>query len=360
SGFRLKLIRYSGMATFARMRTGTLAFVVMAFVGSSCSFAHAKPYLDSTKIAVLESIQDNIFNDRFAVADSISRTLVVQYPADPMGYLMSCSALLAEMTDREEDLFGDKIGYLLDTAEQTAKAIADTADTSTQAWMHLLIGHTKAYRSLYESRFGSFTSAVRQGLSAKKEYGKARLLDSSLYDVDAGLGSYHYWKSVKAGFFRWIGLFRNDRNRGITELCRASESSLISRQSARSALIWVWLDAHQYDSAIAIAKEMLQKYPKGRAFLWPLAEAYFQKKDYNNAISIYTQIRELLASDPGNYYNIVECDYYLVRSLESIEDRTKAQEKAAQLHDYYVHIPPRTRERQFGHISYLKRIAAGQ
>ncbi len=348
------------MATFASMKTGTYAYLVMALVGCSFSSPHAAPYLDSTKVAVLESIQDNIFSDRFAVADSISRTLVAKSPSDPMGYLMSCSVLLAEMTDREEDLYGDKIGHLLDTAEQTARAIADTADTSTQAWMHLLIGHTKAYRSLYESRFGSFTSAVRQGLSAKKEYGKARLLDSSLYDVDAGLGSYHYWKSVKAGFFRWIGLFRNDKNRGITELGRASESSLISRQTARSALIWVWLDAHQYDSAIAISKEMLGRYPNGRAFLWPLAEAYFQKKDYSNAIKIYTQLREQIALDPGNYYNIVECDFYLTHALESIEDKAKAKEQASLLRDYYVHIPPRTRERQFGHIIYLKRIAADQ
>jgi tetratricopeptide (TPR) repeat protein len=349
------------MYTFSGMK---LRFLVSAIAAAlffvPATPASAQPYLDSARIATLLKIQDMIFDDRFTSADSAATELIETSPADPIGYLLRASNMLAEMTDQEENLYSKRFERLLDTTETIARKAADTADTPTQAWMHLILGHIQAYRSLYESRFGSFATAIRKGLAVRGEYQKALELDSSLYDIYAGLGGYHYWKSVKAGFLRWIGIFRNDKDKGIRELRLAADSSIISRQTASSALIWVWLDAKQYDSAIAEASKMLELHPSGRTFMWPLGQAFFQKADYERTVDIYTRLRDVLAAHPGNYFNLIACDRFLTLCWQLRNQTDKAREAAARFAEYRDRIPESVRKRQSEKIEYLEEIMNGR
>lgn len=339
---------------------GVLALAVLITFLIASHDAYARPYLDSARVAALIRIQDFILNDCFREADSASLDVIRQDPSDPIGYIVRASSMLAEMFDREDNPYAKRFDALLDSTESLSGKVADTADRPTQAWMHLINGHVLAYRSIYESRFGSFTSAIRKGLAVKGEYGKALELDSTLYDIYAGLGGYHYWKSVKAGFLRWIGIFRDDKDKGIRELHLAADSSLISRQTAHSSLIWIWLDAGKYDSALAIASEMLTHYPDGRSFLWPQGQAYFRMRDYQHALGTFSHLRELLAADPGNYFNLIECDQYITKCWELNDRRDKAREAAQRFLSYQKYVSEQIRERQSDHIRYLKRIAGGQ
>ena len=90
----------------------------------------------------------------------------------------------------------------------------------------LYLGHQAAYRSLYEARFGSRFSALTYGLKAKGFYRDGLAADSALYDLYLGLGSYHYWKSAKAGILRTAGIFNDDKEKGISEIRKAIDSSL--------------------------------------------------------------------------------------------------------------------------------------
>ncbi|HQX83530.1 MAG TPA: hypothetical protein PKW63_17310, partial [Vicinamibacterales bacterium] len=75
----------------------------------------------------------------------------------------------------------------------------------------------------------------------------------------------------KAGFLRWIGIFNNDKAKGIRELKLAADSSLVSREAATNALIWVYFDNNQFDGAKQLVDSAMLRYPNGKAFLWPLA-----------------------------------------------------------------------------------------
>lgn len=331
-------------------------FVLQSFIIGPSVFAGERVYIDSTYTRLLGEAQRAILNDQFDQADSIADRITALSPRDPAGRVTRAASMLARMTWAEDTLCGDRFERLLDTIQRLCTAELDSAGRERKAWLYLFLGHTQAYRSLYESKFGSSFTAVRVGLRTRTYYGAGLEQDSSLTDLYFGLGSYHYWKSVKAGVFRWLGLFHNDINLGIAELYRAADSSLFSRDIARSALAWVWLDRERYDSVIALTEPMCLLYPLGTSFLWPLARSRWDKKEYVAAHDAYSHLRGLLKERPGNYFNLVECDYYLSACREKSGDKVAAAAEAIRLNEYDRYIPPRTRERQADKLRYLARL----
>jgi hypothetical protein len=195
------------------------------------------------------------------------------------------------------------------------------------------------------------------GLRTKSSYEAGLAADSTLFDLYLGLGSYHYWKSVKAGLFRWIGLFHNDIRRGIDELQIAADSSLFSRQVSLAALAWIWLDREQYDSVAAVTQPLISRFHHGKSFLWPQAKAEYDSKHFSAARATYEKIRRLIEPNPGNHFNIVECDFYIAKCSEKLAQNTRAIECAAQIVAYEKYISGAIRLRQADKIQYLKKLA---
>jgi len=315
-------------------------------------------YMDSARINFFTEAQEYIFNDRYEAADSAYAAHVERQPEDPAGYLFRAAGLMAEMSDREENLRPDRFHALLNISDSLTLLILDTCDNRTAAWMCLLRGHAQAYRSLWESRFGSFLSAVKRGFAANGEYETGLKHDSTLIDLYAGIGSYHYWKSAKAGLLRLVGVFKNEKDKGIRELRNAAANSLLHRELARSALIWIWLDKQEYDSAAALASEFVQKYPEGKTFLWPKAQALFRRQEYRRACEAYQELRTRLVEAPGNFYNLIEVDYYITQAYNWMGQPEEARKAAGRLMEYYREIPDRTLKRQRSEINFLKRMIA--
>lgn len=328
---------------------------VIALFPLLTSFAEVG-YMDSTKAAMLVHIQRLLLDDQFVSADSAVADYIQTHPHDPAGFLFRASLYLARMSDQEENLYPTEFKAALDTVKLLAKQL-DTGSARNRAWKHLWLGHAKAYGSVYASRFGSFTSAIRMGFDAKDEYQVGLKQDSTLVDLYFGLGSYHYWKSAKAGILRWLGIFHNDKDRGIEELRQAGRYSEISRDAAGSALIWVYFDNDRYDSAVQMASEIQERFPNGKSFLWPLAKGHLEKKKYLEAISTFQRLRERLIQDPGNYYNVIECDYEIAQAYERLDDKASAVAWAKNVPLYSDQISKSIRQRQQGKLRYLMRTA---
>jgi tetratricopeptide (TPR) repeat protein len=316
----------------------------------------AETYLDSATAECLVRVQQLIYNDRFVAAESLATVLIETSPDEPAGYLCKAIVLVSRMFAWEENSDAELFHALLDSVESKVNR-GDTLSSATCAWRHLFKGHAKAYRSVWESHFGSFLKAIKLGRQAKAEYEKGLACDSTLYDLYFGLGLYHYWKSAKAGLFRSLGLFVDERELGIRELQLAADSSLFSREAARSAFAWIQLDRKEYDAVISISRQMAEMYPEGTSFLWPMAKAYWQKKDYQNAAKVFTRLRERFAEKPGNYFNLIECDYYLYFCYEKLSRKDDAKCIARAVVKYYRQIPAETRKRQRTKLSFLKRAA---
>lgn len=314
-------------------------------------------YMDSAKAAQLMFIQELLLDDDYFAGDTAYLSYIDRYPDDPAGYLFRAGLLMADMTDKESDYRSIAFTGMLDSARSIIAPRLDTCSDKTAAWMYLLRGHADAYEAMWESRFGSFFSAISLGMSAKGEYDRGLARDSGNYDLYAGLGAYHYWKSVKAGLLRSVGIFRNDIQRGIDELYLAADSSLIHRAATRTALIWIWLDRKEYDSVISIATELSQRYPGSRTLLWPIAQAWFSKNEYDSALSVYSELRRRLIREPGNYVNLIECDYHICKCLGWLSRSEDVKVATRRFYEYADNIPEETRRRESSRINYLKRIA---
>jgi len=314
-------------------------------------------YPDSIQVRLLGSVQDDLYCNRYAAADSVARQLIELYPNDPAGYLFRAIGMVTEMFDAEENLYEAEFRVLIDTVEVLAAPGVSEADPRRRAWLYLYLGHARSYRALWESRFGSMVTALKKARDGSGDYKRGLEADSTVHDLYFGLGLYHYWKSAKAGVLRWVGLIRNDRDRGIRQLQLAADSSLISRQAARAALIWILIDRKEYEQAYALAETMQAEYKRGWTFLWPMAQIRFRQKDYRCAADLFATLRRHIAQKPGNYYNLIECDYHLAYALDRLEMIDSSRTAASAAQAYAVKIPKSTRHRQRDHLCYLARRA---
>ncbi len=309
--------------------------------------------LTPEKTEIIKQGQAAMLNGNYRAAYEIVERLGRNDAGDPAGYIFRAAVLQAEMIDSEEDLSGDKFKSLCDSTEELSETGLENCSSSDSALYYLYIGHQYAYRALWEARFGSKFAALRYGFKARSQYRKGLGIDSTLYDLYLGLGSFHYWKSVKSGILRSLGLFKDEREKGIKEVQLAIDSSLFSREAARSALIWIMLNEENYDSAIILSQMMLRKYPEGNSLLWPMAYAYFKKERYDDAAKIYELILNRLVNSPGNYYNIIESSYWLCQSLEKTPRFDKIKEIAGYINSIYDKIPRSTRNKQGSELDYL-------
>ncbi|MFQ5498196.1 MAG: tetratricopeptide repeat protein [Candidatus Zixiibacteriota bacterium] len=347
-GLRAYPVRSSLVALFVR------TLIVCSLVACLSPVAISQ-YLDSAEIRLLNQLQDHLMNDQFCRADSICTTMINQDSSCATGHLFRGITMMTEMVDREENLYPVQFERTLDKAETLS--LQSLQRDSLDVWSLLVVGHTKMYRSLWQARFGSTVGAIRLAMQARGDYERALHIDSSFYDLYLGLGLYHYWKSAKAGLLRSIGLFKNDRDRGIRELYFAADSSIFSRQPARSALASVWLDRKQYDSVIALCRDLLREFPHGKAMLWPLGEAYVKSNQYADAAVVYATLRERLQLVPGNYFNLIECDYNLYRCREKLKEAAEAHSVARRTASYYSKVPATIRSRQRSKLAYLMRAS---
>jgi tetratricopeptide (TPR) repeat protein len=294
-------------------------------------------------------------NGRWAEARTEYGKMTKMDSTDPGRYLLQAGALQAEMMDCERDLYRQSFLALLDSTKIFAERKLQYCGKQDSALCYLYLGHMQAYRSLYEARFGSNLSALDHGLKAKGEYHKGLEADSGLYDLYLGLGSYHYWKSIKARILTWTGIFRNDRERGIAEIYWAIDSSFFSRESARSALIWILINEERYDDAIALADSIYRRYPEGKTFLWPLGEAYYKKGQYNEAENIYIKLFDILKSEPDNYYNLIESGYWVIKATEKTKNKAFRREVIDHISNAYRDIPRDIKRAQKNKLNYIVR-----
>jgi len=214
--------------------------------------------------ACLHRVSADVYNDRFDSADAILDSVQNHGGPAPLCRMYRAIARQARMMADESDALKDNFFSLLDSLQIDGDSLLTEGGDSALAYW--LIGNSHAFRSLYLGRSGNMLGALRHGLAARSAYTKGYTLDPQFHDIALGLGSYRYWKSVKTSAINWTPLFKNERQSGIDLLRLAADSSEISSDAARAALIWVCINEKRYIEAIRLAREMRRMYPDGLTF----------------------------------------------------------------------------------------------
>lgn len=306
--------------------------------------------LNDSKLAAINSGMEYLMNSHWDSAAYSFEQISEIDSTDPGFYLFSGLTMLSEMTDHEENIYGETFEDILDSVKLKANDYLDSCTARDSAMCYLYMGHAHAYKSLYYARFKSSYSALREGLKAKGDYQKGLKADSTLYDLHLGLGSYHYWKTVKAGLLRTFGIFANERNKGIEEIKLAADSALFSKAAAKSSLIWVMLNEKKYDSSLMLASQMYFKYPNSNSFVWPIAKAFYKQGNFEKSAEYYRKLFERFKNNPGNYYNLLESSYWLFKSYYKLDNKGQAFIIREFADSVYNISPKSTKKKQRKHI----------
>jgi hypothetical protein len=301
-----------------------LSFTVLLL---SPHLSFSEKYLDYQDNRIKNLLQEGVdasFKENYPAAESIFDRIILLAPEDPAGYFFKAALYQAEMVDYESNFREKEFYENVNLAKKLSleRIKADKKD----AWAYLLLGNCFGSKGLYDARKGNWWSGLNNGLSAKSALQEALERNPELYDAYVGLGSYHYWASVVTKAFWWLPFFGDHRKEGMQQMTLAYEKSIFSSDAAANALIWMYIQEKKPDLAISLSEKMQAKYPQGKSFLWGVAQAYFEKGDWKNALAKY---RELLAKleanqsnhnsiKPDQFYNIIECRYYIANCLFSL------------------------------------------
>ncbi|MFH1893060.1 MAG: hypothetical protein ABIK83_10330 [Candidatus Zixiibacteriota bacterium] len=304
-------------------------------------------------IAQIRQIVEAGFRDDYAQADSIADDLKSIYPDHPIGFVMQAAMKQSEMLDMEHFDFEDEFYKLLQFSEEKSEAIIDSVPHDAWAWYCL--GLALGSRAVYDARKGSWWSATRRGIKAKRAFTKCIKSDSTFYDAYVGLGSYHYWRTVKTRSVNWLPFIQDDREEGLRELNLAINKSLFSADFARNALMWILMDKEEYAEAESLAVQMQRKYPEGRKFLWGMAMARSKLGNYIGAEAVYTELIGRIESDSANNdFNVVECRFQLAGIHFDTENYQKCIDECDMVSR--LTLSDDVRERLKGKLSDLKEI----
>ncbi|MBU1320212.1 MAG: hypothetical protein KKG33_00685 [candidate division Zixibacteria bacterium] len=304
-------------------------------------------------IAQIRQIVEAGFRDDYAQADSIADGLKSIYPDHPIGFVMQAAMKQSEMLDMEHFDFEDEFYKLLQFSEEKSEAIIDSVPHDAWAWYCL--GLALGSRAVYDARKGSWWSATRRGIKAKRAFTECTKSDSTFYDAYVGLGSYHYWRTVKTRAVNWLPFVQDDREEGLRELNLAINKSLFSADFARNALMWILIDREEYAEAESLAVQMQRKYPEGRKFLWGMAMARSKLGNYIGAEAVFAELIGRIESDSANNdFNVVECRFQLAEIHFDTENYQKCIDECDMVSR--LTLSDDVRERLKGKLSDLKEI----
>ena len=268
---------------------------------------------------------DQTFSCRFDSAMNTFQKVVDRWPDHPIGYFYRAATLQSMMMHYETDRWGKAFYRLIEDAMKTAKKQLD--EGSDDPWIHFFMGSSATYKGLFKVKTGGVVSGFIDAQKGLRHLNKALEADSSLYDAYLGLGSFDYWSARFYKYLKWLPWIEDERERGLYRVKLAMEKSAFSYWVSVNSLAWIEYDRQNYEEALALFRQGLERYPGSRFFLWGVGDTYFRLDRFDQAIQIYEDILESIVNDRlNNGYNEVVCRFKLIRSYM----RRKNYEKALQ------------------------------
>ncbi len=288
--------------------------------------ASAEVDMDSKEVEeIIMQGLDYVHQDETFKAVDQFKKLIELFPDDPIGYFFLSATIQTMMDDFRNYSYRDEFNKYMDLAIEKGEHREKRGNLT--AYDCLYLGGAVGYRGIHKALTGDWFGAFVDGLKGKGYLEKALELDPELYDVYYGLGTYHFWKSLKSKIFWWLPFVKDNRQMGIDMIKLAIEKGKYAAEDAKYALVRVYVENKEYDNAFAMIEELRKSHPNSPFLLWFLGRAEFETRRYDRAANTYQTLLEELAASP--YYHPegeVECRYYLALTYsenKSLEDTQK-------------------------------------
>ena len=315
--------------------------------------AYPSCYADTMLRQIVQLGIEHTIRERYAIADSMFAALSKQFPQSPIGPLFRAAVLQTRMIDREDGRQAEELQQLLDEAIDKSQQWRENAPGDPEPLFYQAVAY--GYGAVHESHWGGWFAALKQGLKAANRFKEIIELDPTFMDAYVGLGNYLYWKSAKMSFITWLPFVPDDREKGIAYLQRAAEKGVFAAQTARTSLMWAYLDFGLPNNTLEIAEQLHQEYPESKVFWWGIGLASYESYRWRECIAAFDSLEARYSAEgPGNYFNLIMCAYYKAKAAHEAGDFARCREECRKA---FADLPPtETTRRLKGKLGELEEL----
>ncbi|HPG41064.1 MAG TPA: hypothetical protein PLP19_17395 [bacterium] len=275
-------------------RIFSLAFFILLLSGRVSS---AQP-----DFAVINRGIELTISEQYDSALHVFNALINQEPEHPAGYFLTAALWQSKMMDFETGQWENEFYHNIDKAIALAKLYLEK--NPADAFAHFYLGGAMSYKSFQLARNKKYIPAISMALKSISSLNKTIELDSTICDSYLGVGSYLYWRSKITQKIAWLPFFSDQRKEGIADLLQARDCGRFSKWAALSNLAWIYIEEKEYEKALQISRDGLNKFPGSRFFMWPLGEAQLKSEKWPEAIVTYNNLLVSVQKETiNNHYN---------------------------------------------------------
>ncbi len=272
-----------------------LTFILSFFLFNFQASAAQDPGWETIDKPIRE-VLEFIANDNLKEAvDAINKL----EKSDPSIHFADClrAALYYRITEeyRTRDFekeFNDSIKKAVDTLENEDKD-KDNGDKYKAKRLQFL-GSAYGYRGMYRVFTGLWASAFFDGKRGYDALDESFNLDNSLIDNKAGMGTYLYWRSAKAGFVKYILLWGDKKKEGIKDLKEGVEKGKIVKLWALGGLLRIYMEEKKGTLSLETADKILKEVPNDIGTMRRKAFVLEKKENKEEALKIYEKVLPLV------------------------------------------------------------------
>jgi len=216
--------------------------------------------------------------------------------------LYNSESFYGKTDDKVDQRTVDQFRELTRTATMLAKARLKTNSQDVEALYFL--GATEGLKAAFGVAVQrSFMSGLRDGASGVDRHRDVIKLDPTFHDAELMIGLYDYTVgslSLPVKLLVGIGGVRGSKKRGLLTLERVMKEGRYARDDAKSLLIVLYKREKRYSDALAISRELAEKYPRNYLFKLESADALLTQaalaRQTNNAAQASGFEREAFAT----------------------------------------------------------------
>jgi tetratricopeptide (TPR) repeat protein len=255
------------------------------------------------------------FNDQFQEASVLFDSLKQEYPDHPAPYFFKAATYQNWMSSYRFNNFQKELEENIQITIDKGEALIEN---EPDAWLHFYVGAAYGYRAFYRFRKHNWIGAYQDGRKGVNNFKEAFELDSTLYDVYLGLGTYHYWRTAKSKFLRIITFWMPDkRELGLQQMEFAVNHGRYAHHEASYGLLISLMDYKKNKEALEILERVIAEKDTPN-----ISDIYFMGRllvEFKNWQSVEINFRENLQRiENYPYFSIgfqVECKFWIAKAL---------------------------------------------
>lgn len=187
-------------------------------------------------------------------------------------------------------------------------------------WLNFYVGAAYGFKALHRFRQHNWIGAYIDGRKGIKHFNAALKKLPSLYDCYFGLGAYHYWRTAKSKFIRFLTFWIGDkRELGLDQMKLSVDHGRYCTFDAAHGLTIAYYHHGDYDKALALNNTTWKLIdPPSMGTLYMRGRLMAKFENWPTAQDIFKRILDRLVvySHQSISYQ-VECKYWIALALKN-------------------------------------------